>query len=161
MPPPTAVSILNTTEAIGRRGKGAMRVGYTFCTTEGESSGGRTCKRCSAKHLKVLPSLLEGRRSLYLTERQFTENALPISPVPREQVLRRINPLMRSAECPRSCESLSAWDIMQAERIESMSEKNETVLRKTPLFASLTSKRWTARAARVDKRPPDSSRATV
>lgn len=27
---------------------------------------------------------------------------------------------------------------MQAERIESMSEKNETVLRKTPLFANLT-----------------------
>jgi hypothetical protein len=27
---------------------------------------------------------------------------------------------------------------MQVERIESMSEKNETVLRKTPLFANLT-----------------------
>ena len=41
---------------------------------------------------------------------------------------------------------------MQAERIESMSEKNETVLRKTPLFANLTDTEMRALAGRVSNR---------
>jgi len=41
---------------------------------------------------------------------------------------------------------------MQAERIESMSEKNETVLRKTPLFANLTDTEMAALAGRVGNR---------
>src|SRR5487761_466971 len=41
---------------------------------------------------------------------------------------------------------------MQAERIESMSEKNETVLRKTPLFANLTDTEMAALAGRVSNR---------
>ncbi len=41
---------------------------------------------------------------------------------------------------------------MQAERIESMSEKNETVLGKTPLFANLTDTEMAALAGRVSNR---------
>jgi hypothetical protein len=36
-------------------------------TPEGEISGERTRKRRSAKHLELLPSLLEGRRSIQLS----------------------------------------------------------------------------------------------
>ena len=57
-----------------------------------------------------------------------------------------------STESPQLCESLSAWAIIQAERIESMSEKNETVLRKTPLFANLTDTELSALARRVSNR---------
>ena len=41
---------------------------------------------------------------------------------------------------------------MQAEQIESMSEKNETVLRKTPLFANLAGTEMSALAERVSNR---------
>ena len=37
---------------------------YMFGITEGEISGERTHKRRSAKHLGILPSLLEARRSI-------------------------------------------------------------------------------------------------
>ncbi len=56
------------------------------------------------------------------------------------------------AESPQSCGSLSAWAIMQAERIERMSEKNEAVLRKTPLFANLTDTELSALARLVSNR---------
>ena len=45
----------------------AQRIRYDFGTTGGEISGGRACKRRSAKHLESLPSLLEGRRSIQLS----------------------------------------------------------------------------------------------
>ena len=45
----------------------AQRIRYNFGATEGEISGERTCKRRSAKHLEVLPSLLEGRCSIQLS----------------------------------------------------------------------------------------------
>jgi hypothetical protein len=45
----------------------AQRIRYNFGTAGGEISGERTCKRRSAKHLVVLPPLLEGRRSIQLS----------------------------------------------------------------------------------------------
>ena len=45
----------------------AWRIRYNFGTAGGEISGERTCKRRSAKHLVVLPLLLEGRCSIQLS----------------------------------------------------------------------------------------------
>ena len=47
--------------------KACQRVRYNFGITEAEISGERACKRRPAKHLDVLPPLLEGRRSLQLS----------------------------------------------------------------------------------------------
>ena len=57
----------------------AQRIRYNFGTTEGEISGERTCKRRSAKHLEVLPSLLEGRRSIQLSYGRTVQSILPSS----------------------------------------------------------------------------------
>ena len=47
--------------------KACQWVRYNFGITEAEISGERACKRRPAKHLDVLPPLLEGRRSLQLS----------------------------------------------------------------------------------------------
>ncbi len=52
----------------------AQRIRYNFGTTEGEISGERIRKRRSAKHLEVLFSLLEGRRSIQLSYGRLTDS---------------------------------------------------------------------------------------
>jgi hypothetical protein len=51
-----------------------QRIRYNFGTTEGMISGESTRKRRSAKHLGIVPSLLEGRRSIQLSYGRSAEH---------------------------------------------------------------------------------------